>query len=225
MMIPDTLKQSSKNETVQGAPVEPRTGGRNSPGSQPVAIIFNDKEQPDEEETYGSKDVRSTAKNDSMLFSSVLGKADGPSASTAQGKCIMSLCGPSGKQSLLLQGPNEGVNSKPKIRSDKNASRASGKRLLSSEMTSPSLFGSVRESKPKATASCCDLCHLFEPEKCWRKCLVEYLDSKSQFVLCLEQEEEKEEELDFAVDERGDHANNSKNSVLATTESSALRKK
>lgn len=77
-------------------------------------------------------------------------------------------------------------------------------------MASPSLFGSLRESKPKQAASCCDLCHLFEPEKCWRKYLMEFLDSKSQFVLCLEQEEAKEQELDFAVDERGDHASSSK---------------
>lgn len=74
-------------------------------------------------------------------------------------------------------------------------------------------------------ASCCDLCQLSEPEKCWRRHLMDYLDSKSQFVLCLEQEEEKEKEVDFAVDEKGDHANASKNSALAAAENSALRKK
>jgi hypothetical protein len=91
-------------------------------------------------------------------------------------------------------------------------------------MAPPGLFGSLREAKPRAAVSCCELCHLFEPERCWRRHLMEYLDSKSQFVLCLEQEEAKEQELDFAVDERSGQASG-KGSQLASAESAALRKK
>ena len=35
---------------------------------------------------------------------------------------------------------------------------------------------------------CCKLCSISIPETCWRKQLIEYLDTKSQFVLCLESE-------------------------------------
>lgn len=148
-MIPESLKQSAWTEAAVGGAAPPKTNGRNSPGSQPVAIIFNDKEQPDDQDdTYnlGGQGARATVKNDSMLFSSMLGREEGADTSTLKGNCIMSLCGPQDKRSLLLQGTQESPNGKPKVRNDKNAQRNS-KRHLSSEMTPPSLFSSLREAK------------------------------------------------------------------------------
>lgn len=34
---------------------------------------------------------------------------------------------------------------------------------------------------------CCHLCNNRETNKCWRRSLLEYLDAKSSFVLCLEE--------------------------------------
>lgn len=96
-MIPDSLKQSVKTDTALRGSARPKTEGRNSPGAQPVAIIFNDKEQSeDNNDTYnvGGTAARSAAKNDSMLFSSALGKDGGADSSTFTSNCIMSLCGP-----------------------------------------------------------------------------------------------------------------------------------
>lgn len=75
----------------------------------------------------------------------------------------------------MMQAFNEGPSGKPKIRNEKQNARQSQK-LLSSEMNG-GIFGSIRESK-KPPVNCCKLCHAFEPEKCWRKHLMEFLDSR-----------------------------------------------
>ena len=44
---------------------------------------------------------------------------------------------------------------------------------------------------------------------------MEFLDSRKQFVLCLELEEEKEQELDFGMEDRRDNSSLLKSSELA----------
>lgn len=113
MLIPDSLRQSMKPD---GKALSKPKNVDESQGSIPVAQIFNDKDQT-EDNTYGVRDSK-TIKNDSMLFDSVQG-GNGPSVDLStqkSGNCLMSLCGTTDKQSILMSTFTEGSSGKPKIR-------------------------------------------------------------------------------------------------------------
>lgn len=66
---------------------------------------------------------------------------------------------------------------------------------------------------------CCHLCNNKEANKCWRRSLIDFLDTKSQFVLCLE--ESLQSELDPIAEEDEDAHDRS----LGSNKASHTRKK
>ena len=95
MIIPDSLRQSAKGNDLSMSIANSKVPNReDSPGSKPIAVVFNDKE-PTEDNTYNVKDS-STIKNDSMVFDSTLGKdTTSVQPNSKDNGCIMSLCGTS----------------------------------------------------------------------------------------------------------------------------------
>ena len=39
----------------------------------------------------------------------------------------------------------------------------------------------------QVSGGCCDLCRNQNGDKCWRQCLIEYLESRKEYVLCMEE--------------------------------------
>jgi hypothetical protein len=79
-----------------------------------------------------------------------------------------------------------------KLQSSALANSKSFKVGESIDMSRDSLLLTEEKQKSDKKNKCCKLCTIYLPERCWRDLLIEYLDTKSQLVLCIEEDDSKD---------------------------------